>query len=428
MQLKKHFDFLCNKIGSRVFGSEEEKKAAEYIRKNFEKNGLKTSVQKFPVERKIFKEYQFKKIKNGKEIKIECLPFGFSSFTPKEGLYLPIEYLENISYECIKKKNLKGKCVLLFEGFGENYIDFKNFLNLGVSGVILIDKRYPVNWPIFLNMPYFWKDYGKIPPVVSIPYFEGFKLKKENIKKVFLKIIGKEEVSESENVIGIIEGKSEENVIITSHHDSVLSGKGADDNASGVVMLLELAKHFSRKKPERNLIFISFGAEEVLSYGSFQFVKSNPGILKNTVIVINFDAFASFFGESIIRITGDNSLKKFIKEIVKNSPIYFKVEKLVSPYSDHYPFNLFKIPSLYTGRINCKGGFFHYHSDLDNMEIIDFKILAETIEIFKRIVEEISFKKKLPFLRLIPISQIKEIEKYSINLGIKNVLLSEKVK
>lgn len=46
--LKKHFNFLCNKIGSHLYGSEQEKQAAVYIEKNFEKYGLMTEIQKFP--------------------------------------------------------------------------------------------------------------------------------------------------------------------------------------------------------------------------------------------------------------------------------------------------------------------------------------------------------------------------------------------
>jgi len=197
--IKKHFDYLCKKIGSRVFGSDAEKRTAEYIKRNFENYGLETEIQNFPVEKHNFSKFEVRKVTGKKEVKIDCLPFGFSSFTDIKGKYFDLEYLENITAQNIKKKNLKRKCVLLFDGFGEKLSDFKNFIRSGVSAVILIDNRYPVNWPISLNMPYFWKKYLKIP-VVSIPYFEAVKLKKEKVKRVFIKINGKIEKSESQNV------------------------------------------------------------------------------------------------------------------------------------------------------------------------------------------------------------------------------------
>jgi len=382
---------------------------------------LHTEIQKFPVERNKFKSFQLFKIKNKRKVKIDCLPLGLSSFMPEGGINSKLEYLENITPENLKGRNLKGRCVLLFNGFGEKLSDFKNFIRSGVSAVILIDNRYPVNWLISLNIPYFWKKYLKIP-VVSIPYFEAVKLKKEGIKNVFLKVEGEKAKSESENVIGVVKGKKDENIIITAHHDSVLAGVGADDNGSGVVAILQLAKYFSQKKLERNLIFISFGSEEVLSYGSFQFVKNNPELIKKTKLVINFDTFGSAFGESRIRITGNNSLFKYIKEKVKISPLYFKVIKKVSPYSDHYPFNLFKIPSFYIGRINCINGFYHYHSEFDNPEVIDYKVISDTVEFFKKTIEEIASLKKLPFSKSISSKQFEEVEEYSRKLGIKKWL------
>jgi len=422
--IKKHFNFLCNKIGRRVLGSKAEKKTAEYIEKEFKKYGLNTEIQKFSVEKNIFKSFELAKIKNGKKIKVNCIPLGLSPFTSESGMYLKLEYLENISKENLQRKNLKGKCVLLFNGFGENLTDFKNFMKSGVSGVILIDSRYPVDWPISLNIPYFWKKYLKIP-VVSIPYFEAVKLKKEGIKKVFLKIEGKKEKGESENVMGFLKGTDDKNIVITSHHDSVLAGVGADDNGSGVIAVLKLAKYFSGKKLKRNLIFLSFGSEEVLSYGAFQFVKNNPELLKNTKLVINFDTFGSNFGESRIRITGNNSLFKYVKEKSKISSHYFKVIKNVSPYSDHYPFNIYNIPSLYIGRINCVSGFYHYHSKFDNLEVIDYKVISDTIEFFKKIIEEIASNKNLFFTSTISYKQKKKVEDYFKMLGIKWVLKSD---
>ena len=86
------------------------------------------------------------------------------------------------------------------------------------------------------------------------------------------------------NVIGRLEGRTDEVVVVAAHHDGlgVKDGKvhnGADDNASGVAVVLELARVLSAERPRRSVLFISFDCEEDGLLGSRAFVKSDlyPG-------------------------------------------------------------------------------------------------------------------------------------------------------
>ncbi|HYG11539.1 MAG TPA: M20/M25/M40 family metallo-hydrolase, partial [Pyrinomonadaceae bacterium] len=110
------------------------------------------------------------------------------------------------------------------------------------------------------------------------------------------------------NVIGILEGSDaklkNEVVVIGAHYDHLgrggqgsLAGRegeihyGADDNASGVAGLLELARTFARerKSVRRTLVFIAFGGEEEGLLGSSYYVR-NPALpLAQTVAMINLD-------------------------------------------------------------------------------------------------------------------------------------------
>src|SRR6185503_17572061 len=83
------------------------------------------------------------------------------------------------------------------------------------------------------------------------------------------------------NVIGFLEGATDEWVAVCCHHDhlGVKDGQiynGADDNASGCAVLLEVARRCvaSKEKPKRGLLFCSFDAEEILLGGSRFFVGS----------------------------------------------------------------------------------------------------------------------------------------------------------
>ena len=114
-------------------------------------------------------------------------------------------------------------------------------------------------------------------------------------------------LSEAYNVIGILEGNDavlkNEAIVIGAHYDHLGKGgsgslavnsteihHGADDNASGVAAMLELARQFAKeKKNKRTIIFIAFGGEEEGLLGSKFYVNNPVFPLEKTVAMINMD-------------------------------------------------------------------------------------------------------------------------------------------
>ncbi len=112
---------------------------------------------------------------------------------------------------------------------------------------------------------------------------------------------------ESYNVIGILEGTDpvlkNEAIVIGAHYDHLGKGgqgslainsteihHGADDNASGVAGVLELARQFAKeRKNKRTLIFVAFGGEEEGLIGSKFYVNNPVFPLEKTVAMINMD-------------------------------------------------------------------------------------------------------------------------------------------
>ncbi len=98
----------------------------------------------------------------------------------------------------------------------------------------------------------------------------------------------KVESFELRNITGMIEGKRKDEIVLFSaHHDHIgirnavesdSIANGANDNASGVTAVIELANYFSSlRKPERTLLFVTFTAEEMGGYGSQYFSEQlNP--------------------------------------------------------------------------------------------------------------------------------------------------------
>ncbi|MFC2107512.1 M20/M25/M40 family metallo-hydrolase [Bacteroidota bacterium] len=102
----------------------------------------------------------------------------------------------------------------------------------------------------------------------------------------------------SANVVGLLEGcdsiLKNEYVVIGGHLDHVedMSGRvmnGADDNASGITTIIEIAGFLAKNPSKRSVIFIAFTAEEQGLYGSKKFIEDCPVDTNSIVTFINFD-------------------------------------------------------------------------------------------------------------------------------------------
>lgn len=173
--------------------------------------------------------------------------------------------------------------------------------------------------------------------------------------------------TEVKNVVGVLEGTgplAEETVVIGAHYDHVGRGganslapgsneihNGADDNASGTVTLIELARRFGEQKGKlsRRVVFIAFTAEEIGLIGSARYVKEPLFPLTNTVAMLNMDMVGRLKGEKLIIYgTGTAPIWKGLVEKTgkeQNFNMVFKPEGF-GP-SDHSSFYGAKIPVLH---------------------------------------------------------------------------------
>jgi hypothetical protein len=128
------------------------------------------------------------------------------------------------------------------------------------------------------------------------------------------------------NVIGVLPGSKPEwagqSALLTAHYDHLGSGwpdvhkgdegklhAGADDNASGVAVLIELAKTLAAvDKPQRTLVFVAFAGEEAGLLGSRHYVEHPPFRLDQTIGVINLDTVGRLFDRKVsVLATGSAS-------------------------------------------------------------------------------------------------------------------------
>jgi hypothetical protein len=216
-----------------------------------------------------------------------------------------------------------------------------------------------------------------------------------------LNVAVKKEDVESSNVVGYFEGSDSllknECVIYTAHYDHVgvdAAGdvfNGANDNASGSVGLLQVAKAFSvlNKKPARSIVFLWTTGEEEGLYGSFYYTSNPLFPLEKTVADINFDMIGrskmpadtgkvrgeklDVTGPDSIRLVSARDSKQFISivtEAGKESKIYVidDGKGLHFSGSDHYPFTQKGIPAVFF----FTGLHRDYHGETDEYQFIDF--------------------------------------------------------
>lgn len=183
----------------------------------------------------------------------------------------------------------------------------------------------------------------------------------------------------TQNVAGLLPGKSPGKglIVFSAHYDHLgRMGRnaffpGANDNASGVAMLLSLAKYFSlpQNKQEHDLLFIAFGAEEAGLLGSRYFVQNPLVPLENIRFLMNLD----------ITGTGDEGIKVVNGKIfTEHFTLLQKLNeekdllKQVAPRgeacnSDHCPFYEKGVPSFF---IYTLGGIQAYHDIYDRSETL----------------------------------------------------------
>lgn len=163
---------------------------------------------------------------------------------------------------------------------------------------------------------------------------------------------------ESANVIAVKHGMSAKEIIVGAHYDSVKAGQGADDNASGVAVILEVAERLASVETPYTIRFILFGAEEAGLQGSKFYVSQVTEEQKqNTIAMINLDSVTA---GDIAYVYGDAGQKGVIRDWVlqfaADHDLTLQTQTGENPqyppgttgdWSDHAPFKAVGIPYTY---------------------------------------------------------------------------------
>lgn len=178
------------------------------------------------------------------------------------------------------------------------------------------------------------------------------------------------------NVAGMVRGKKQPDsiIVICAHYDhlgrmaSVLF-PGANDNASGTALLLDLARHYSQPQyqPDYSLLFIAFAAEEAGLVGSNYFVNNPLVPLKRISLVLNLDLMAGG-SDGMMVVNGEQESRAYqLLDSLNAANSYLKnVQKRANAAnSDHYPFTQKGVPAIF---VYTLGDVTAYHDPNDRPE------------------------------------------------------------
>jgi hypothetical protein len=180
------------------------------------------------------------------------------------------------------------------------------------------------------------------------------------------------------NVIGMIPGTGTDTVIIGAHRDHFgrpggILFPGADDNASGTAVVLEVARTLAKinRRPSRTILFVSFSGEERDLLGSRLYVSRPITPLNATKAMINIDHAGVGNGRLTVGVTGLE--KDVLLEAGKIAGVDDKLDLYgFFPGGDHVPFKEASVPTV---TVVSGGVHPHFHQPTDTVETIDPNIL-----------------------------------------------------
>jgi len=228
-------------------------------------------------------------------------------------------------------------------------------------------------------------------------WIENFTIEKSYVvEENRLRVIS--ENSTSYNVMALLPGQSDEIMIIGAHHDSVLT-PGAVDDASGVSVVLEIARVLSTENLSRTILFTTFGSEELDLLGSEAFVREHAE--NNIVVTIVFDSIAPG-PDNGLRIGLRDSqevattewLDAYAQELAEDLGFFVKSEHLsaVEGYSDYASFTRAGIPGTWIYWVNPQHGniLWPIHTPADNLDAVDKVRLGQVASFGTQLVQQLA--------------------------------------
>lgn len=253
-----------------------------------------------------------------------------------------------------------------------------------------------------------------------------FKPKKGPHGEVDYTNAGEDSTITGTNVLAYIDNQAENTIIIGAHYDHLGYGSegslhrgdkeihnGADDNASGVAVMLDLAGKLKTANSSNNYLFMAFSGEERGLLGSNYFTKNATLDLSKANYMINMDMVGRLKQDSTLAVYGVGTSPRWKQTLSATNPGFKIVENEsgVGP-SDHTSFYLQDIPVLhfFTGQHD------DYHKPGDDTEKLNYEGMDAISNYIFDVITELDKSGKLAFRKTK--NESEETPRFKVGLGV----------
>ena len=257
-------------------------------------------------------------------------------------------------------------------------------------------------------------------------YYQTFTFKPKKDPHSEVQFVEGDSTITGTNVVGYIDNKAKKTVIIGAHYDHLGMGgagslysegeavhNGADDNASGVSVLLRLASALKDTLRTSNYLFIAFSGEEMGLLGSNYFTK-NPTIdFTKASFMINMDMVGRLREDKTLSISGTGTTPRWGQTLNSMNPGFKLVlSKSGMGPSDHTSFYLQDIPVLhfFTGQHE------DYHKPSDDAEKLNYEGMEMISDYILSVIGALDDQPKLSFRKTK--NESENVPRFKVALGV----------
>lgn len=366
---------ISGSSAKRLAGSEAEGRAAAFLAEGFREAGLEPVLTHFPVQR--FRDSgSTLKLAGGRRLKPR--PFVYSpSMDPGRGP-LPVVMLERNG----DLARARGAILVLGRsGFSARQLAL-DAAAAGAEALVFADPHRPTMQRVAApGCPIPMAELGGKDAKALLDY-----LSRQGEPRARLGLRAATEAGVSTNVAAVIRGGDPASgapvLVVGAHLDSVES-PGANDNASGLACLLELARRLAAEPPAAEVWLVGFGAEEVGEIGSGDFVTRWEGGPIDAMFSI--DTVGAGSTTMVYSLHGSPNAA-VSAALAAGSALGLRVEAGSSEYSDHLPFAMAGVSAAFIMRLPEE----RRHTAGDGPSAVDGRALAETADLVETAVRKLA--------------------------------------
>ncbi len=389
--IRRHLDYLCERLGPRPIGSPANNAAAAYIGRELAAIGLEAEEQRYPC---IAWECVDARLEVGsggtRGRRVPLTVNAYSASCDVTGHIVPVGTVAEL--ECT---TLRGRIGLLYGDLARAPIAPKSWFLKTERDDQIIGLLEKAGAAAFLAVDYGTPELGQLLQdseldlaSATVSWDTALSLLKDPAEKVRLMIQARKTQSTTANLVArrpdARSGARPQRIVLCAHHDTAINTPGACDNGGGVAALLALAA--SLQNTRYGLEFVFFTGEEYLPMGDDEYLRRMGGEKGESFSLIsaaiNMDGAGAALGSnSITAISCSSEYEQEVRQAARRRPGVVWVDPW--PQSNHSTFSWRGVPSL---ALSSVGERRFAHRPEDGVECVSIPRLAEAATLVEEIV------------------------------------------